>query len=128
MSASFLGRSIVSTLSSTPRHSQAVGNTIVVFSTTIVLYSYRIVSPRPERPMTEKRRLGTLIRGHRLLAGLSADQVADLAGIPRRTYSSYEAGTREPGALNLLRIMAVLKINAVDLIDRVRNQELEGAR
>lgn len=79
--------------------------------------------------MTNKRRLGQRIKAHRLLAELSADETADQAGIPRRTYSSYEAGTREPGAINLLKIMDVLGISAADLLGVVdRNQELEGAR
>lgn len=47
----------------------------------------------------------------RLEKQLTQEQIADLIGIPRTTYSSIEQGRRQPSVKNAMRIASVLQFD-----------------
>jgi DNA-binding XRE family transcriptional regulator len=73
-------------------------------------------NPRPAWVLTQCAQLGHRIAALRSQAGLSQDQLAERAGIDRRSIQRYEAGTREPQYGDLLLIADVLAIPLADLV------------
>jgi transcriptional regulator with XRE-family HTH domain len=73
-------------------------------------------NPRPEWVLTRRTQLGHRIAALRTQAGFSQDQLAERAGLERRSIQRYEAGTREPQYGDLLLIAHALGTPLADLV------------
>ncbi|MFD5814431.1 helix-turn-helix domain-containing protein [Streptomyces sp. NPDC127038] len=73
-------------------------------------------NPRPDWVLTRQTQLGHRIATLRATAGLSQDQLAERAGLDRRSIQRYEAAEREPQYGDLLLISDALDIPLADLV------------
>ncbi|MGW1039907.1 helix-turn-helix domain-containing protein [Streptomyces sp. NPDC002547] len=73
-------------------------------------------NPRPDWVLTRRVRLGHTIATLRAQAGLSQDQLAERAGIDRRSIQRYEAAERDPRFADLLLIADALQVPVADLV------------
>ena len=73
-------------------------------------------NPRPEWVLARRTQLGHRIAALRADAGLSQDDLAERAGLDRRSIQRYEAGSREPQYGDLLLIAHALDIPLADLV------------
>lgn len=73
-------------------------------------------NPRPEWVLTQNVQLGHRIAAARAAASLSQDQLAERAGLDRRSIQRYEAGSREPQYGDLLLIAYALDVPLADLV------------
>jgi len=71
---------------------------------------------------------GERIRELRTAAGLSQEQLAELASLNRVTVAKYEAGRIEPGAQALARIADALDVSADVLLGRSEAKVIETGR
>jgi transcriptional regulator with XRE-family HTH domain len=74
--------------------------------------------------MITKRSLGLAICEYRFKAGLTQKDLARYSGVSLSTLQSWEQGTREPGALRLLRVVRALHLSTDDLF--IRADEIRG--
>lgn len=74
-------------------------------------------NPRPNWVITRRTQLGHRIATLRTQAGLSQDQLAERAGIDRRSVQRYEAAAREPRYGDLLLLADALNIPVRDLVE-----------
>ncbi|MET9086189.1 helix-turn-helix domain-containing protein [Streptomyces sp. NPDC004237] len=70
-----------------------------------------------ERVTENRRRLGERIADLRAPLEISQEQLAEMAGISRRTVQRIEAGTADPRYGDLLRIAAILGVPVSVLIE-----------
>jgi transcriptional regulator with XRE-family HTH domain len=73
-------------------------------------------NPRPAWVLARRTQLGHRIAELRARADLSQDQLAERAGLDRRSIQRYEAATREPQYGDLLLIAAALDVPLADLV------------
>jgi transcriptional regulator with XRE-family HTH domain len=69
---------------------------------TLPVYCHACLGERPDAPF------GVRLKSCRLAAGLTAEELADRAGVSARAVGAYESGRAEPGWGNLLRLARVL--------------------
>lgn len=62
-----------------------------------------------------KAQLGKRLKGWRLVRGASLEDLSAQTGIPVSTLEIYERGTREPGGLRVIALMAALGLAPADL-------------
>ncbi len=62
------------------------------------------------------QRLGKCVREFRLKAGLSQEELADLAGLHRTYVGGIERGERNVGVINLLQLARALKVRPSELL------------
>jgi transcriptional regulator with XRE-family HTH domain len=73
-------------------------------------------NPQPAWVLTRRIQLGHRIATLRTAAGLSQDQLAERAGLDRRSIQRYEAAVRDPQYGDLLLIAAALDTPLADLV------------
>lgn len=73
-------------------------------------------NPQPEWVLARRTQLGHRIAALRARAGLSQDQLAERAGLDRRSIQRYEAADRDPQYGDLLLIAAALDTPLADLV------------
>lgn len=73
-------------------------------------------NPYPDWVLTRRIQLSHRIAALRQHAGLSQDQLAQRAGIDRRTIQRYEAAERDPRFPDLLLIAHALDVPLADLV------------
>ncbi|MCX5522162.1 helix-turn-helix domain-containing protein [Streptomyces bobili] len=73
-------------------------------------------NPYPDWVLTRRLQLAHRIAACRTNAGLSQDQLAERAGVDRRTIQRYEAATRDPRFPDLLLIADALDVPLADLV------------
>lgn len=73
-------------------------------------------NPYPDWVLTRRAQLGRRIADLRRSAELSQDQLADLAGVERRTIQRYEGGRRDPRFADLLLIAHALRVPLAELV------------
>lgn len=73
-------------------------------------------NPRPDWVINQGEALGRRIASLRRTARLSQDQLADRAGVERRTIQRYENAIRDPRYSDLLLIADALGLPLEDLI------------
>lgn len=64
----------------------------------------------------DAKRLGDILKGKRLMLGLSLDDVSTQVGVTRGTLAGYERGARSPGGKTMLRLQIVLSLEAEQLV------------
>jgi transcriptional regulator with XRE-family HTH domain len=64
-----------------------------------------------EKPMTPEQQFGRRLKALRVAAGLTQKQLADAVGASQTAVGFWERGAREPGALVLPKIAAVLGVS-----------------
>ncbi|MDH6224387.1 helix-turn-helix transcriptional regulator [Streptomyces sp. MJP52] len=74
-------------------------------------------NPRPEWVLDRRVTLGRRIAELRHRAGLSQDQLAERAGIDRRSVQRYEHAARDPQFSDLLLIASVLRVPIQALLE-----------
>jgi transcriptional regulator with XRE-family HTH domain len=73
-------------------------------------------NPQPDWVLARRTQLGHHIAALRARAGLSQDQLAERAGLDRRSIQRYEAADRDPQYGDLLLIAAALDTPLADLV------------
>lgn len=73
-------------------------------------------NPRPAWVIARQLALGHRIAYHRQQAGLSQEELGNLAGIDRRSIQRYESGRRDPRYSDLLLIAHALRMHVTDLL------------
>lgn len=76
--------------------------------------------PAAERPTVVATNLGKNIQGLRQLRGLSQQQMARLAGIPRATWANLESGGANPTLAVLVSVAQALQVRLEELIEPPR--------
>lgn len=66
------------------------------------------------------KKLGQKIREHRLVIGLSQEELADLAGLHRTYIGSVERGERNVSLQNIVAIARALSISPSALIEGIK--------
>jgi transcriptional regulator with XRE-family HTH domain len=72
-------------------------------------------TPRPDWILTRRQELGHRIATLRRERGLSQDQLAEAAGLDRRSIQRYEGAVREPQAGDLFLIARALDVHVSEL-------------
>ncbi|MBQ9233874.1 MAG: helix-turn-helix transcriptional regulator [Lachnospiraceae bacterium] len=65
---------------------------------------------------TQNQNLASLLKVKREERSLSQNEIADILGLSRTTYSRYELGVRTPTLESLLNLSAFYQINPMELI------------
>ncbi|MET9517381.1 helix-turn-helix transcriptional regulator [Streptomyces sp. NPDC002994] len=73
-------------------------------------------TPLPDWIHTRRRELGHRIAALRIAQGLSQDQLADRAGLERRSIQRYENAVRDPRFADLLLIANALETPLAELV------------
>ncbi|MFC9431089.1 helix-turn-helix transcriptional regulator [Streptomyces sp. NPDC056987] len=73
-------------------------------------------TPRPAWVVDECRALGHRIASVRVAAQMSQDDLAERAGVERRSIQRYESGRRDPRYADLLLIAYALDVQVEDLV------------
>ncbi|MFI1485820.1 helix-turn-helix transcriptional regulator [Streptomyces sp. NPDC020747] len=73
-------------------------------------------TPRPDWVIDRRRLLGHRIADLRRQAELSQEQLANLAGMERRSIQRYENAQRDPQFSDLLLIAHALRVHVSDLL------------
>ncbi|WP_327655684.1 helix-turn-helix domain-containing protein [Streptomyces sp. NBC_00483] len=73
-------------------------------------------TPRPDWVVARRVTLGHRIADLRRGAGLSQEQLGNLAGMDRRSIQRYENARRDPGYSDLLLIAQALRVHVTDLL------------
>lgn len=73
-------------------------------------------NPRPDWVIARQKTLGHRIADLRQQAGLSQEELGNLAGMDRRSIQRYESGRRDPRYSDLLLIAHVLRVHVTDLL------------
>lgn len=74
-------------------------------------------NPRPDWVKHRRALLGHRIAYLRQRADLSQEELADLAGMERRSIQRYESGQRDPRYSDLLLIAHALRVHVTDLLN-----------
>lgn len=74
-------------------------------------------TPRPDWVLTRRIELGHRIATLRLERRLSQEQLADLAGMERRSIQRYENAVRDPHFADLLLIAHALDVHVTALVE-----------
>ena len=74
-------------------------------------------TPYPDWVLARRAQLGRRIAELRREARLSQDQLADRAGVERRSIQRYEGGTRDPRFADLLLLADALGVPLANLLD-----------
>lgn len=72
----------------------------------------------------KKYKLGDLLRYYRSRSNLTQQQVSDLMGINRTTYTYYETGKSEPSIDNLYKLTKIFGITYDDLLPTDSNKNV----
>lgn len=73
-------------------------------------------NPRPDWVIARRVALGHRIADLRQQAGLSQEELGNLAGMDRRSIQRYESGQRDPRYSDLLLIAHALRVHVTDLL------------
>ncbi|WPW27528.1 helix-turn-helix transcriptional regulator [Streptomyces atratus] len=74
-------------------------------------------TPLPAWVLTRRSALGHRIAALRGAAGMSRDQLAELAGLERRSIQRYEGAVRDPRYSDLLLISRALNVTVAQLTE-----------
>jgi transcriptional regulator with XRE-family HTH domain len=72
--------------------------------------------PQPDWVQARRRAIGRRIRGARLDAQLSQEELGELVGVDRRTVSGIEYGRTDPSLSVLLRLAYELRVPLDELL------------
>lgn len=72
------------------------------------------------------RHFGACVRGHRLKAGLSQEQLAEKAGLHRTYIGGVERGERNVGLINLIRLARALGVSPTELLRGIDSRDRRG--
>ncbi|WP_051717497.1 helix-turn-helix domain-containing protein [Streptomyces megasporus] len=76
-------------------------------------------APDKLRIQRQRETFGRRVREHRILAGLSQEELAEAAGIHRTYVSSLERGQRNVSLDNIVALARALKVDAAQLIEGI---------
>lgn len=83
--------------------------------------------PGDTKRIAEREALGLRLQVLRVHAGLSQKQVAEAIEVRRASLGAWEAGTSEPGALDVPRLADLFKVDVAVVLGRAPMPEIKPA-
>ncbi len=80
----------------------------------------------PERVQERRLTFGDAVRERRLAAGLTQEELAELAGVDRKSISRMETGAYSPSLDRVWRVADALQITLSDFFDRTTGRPGKG--